>query len=158
MLMIKTLKLIFISMTLVCSPAVAGPVVWDKDFSISDTKAIKVFLDDNAKGACWTNLRETREYAEEKVRMLGGKIDDFVLPLAPERKYELNIFVHLQRYFVDDTGPCYGNIRIALKTFAQVDTFFHSSEIAHFEAVLLDPNNLNKETINAISIFFSALR
>ena len=156
--MIKLLKFIVIFVTLVCSPAVADPVVWDKDFSIRDTKAIRVFLDDNASGACWTNLRETREYAEEKVRMLGGKIDDFVLPLAPERKYELNIFVHLQRYFVDDTGPCYGNIRIALKTFAQIDTFFHSSEIAHFTAVLLDPNNLNKETINAISIFFSALR
>ena len=144
-------------MTLVCSPAVAGPM-WDKDFSISDTKAIKVVLDDNASGACWTNLRETREYAEEKVRMLGGKIDDFDLPLASERQYELKIFVHLQRYFVNDTGPCYGNVRIALRTFTQIDTFFHSSEIAHFSAVLLDPNNLNKETINAISIFFSALR
>ena len=158
MCVIKTLKLMFISMTLVCSPAVAGPVVWDKEFSISDTKALKVYLSDNDSGACWTNLRETREYAEEKVRMLGGKIDDFDLPLASERQYELKIFVHLQRYFVDDTGPCYGNVRIALRTFTQIDTFFHSSEIAHFSAVLLDPNNLNKETINAISIFFSALR
>jgi len=156
--MIKLLKFIVIFVTLVCSPAVADPVVWDKDFSIRDTKAIRVFLDDNASGACWTNLRETREYAEEKVRMLGGKIDDFDLPLASERRYELNIFVHLQRYFVDDTGPCYGNVRIALKTFAQIDTFFHSSEIAHFTAVLLDPNNLNEEAIKAISIFFSGLR
>ena len=155
--MIKTLKLMCISMTLVCSPAVAGPM-WDKDFSISDTKAIKVVLDDNASGACWTNLRETREYTEEKVRMLGGKIDDFGLALASERQYELNIFVHLQRIFENDTGLCYGNVRIALKTFAQIDTFFHSSEIAYFAAVLLDPNNLNKETINAISIFFSGLR
>ena len=156
--MIKLLKFIVIFVTLVCSPAVADPVVWDKDFSIRDTKAIRVFLDDNASGACWTNLRETREYAEEKVRMLGGKIDDFDLPLASERQYELKIFVHLKRIFVDDTGPCYGNIRIALKTFAQIDTFFHSSEIAHFTAVLLDPNNLNKQAIKAISIFFSGLR
>ena len=156
--MIKLLKFIVIFVTLVCSPAVADPVVWDKDFSIRDTKAIRVFLDDNASGACWTNLRETREYAEEKVRMLGGKIDDFDLPLASERQYELKIFVHLKRIFVDDTGPCYGNIRIALKTFAQIDTFFHSSEIAHFTAVLLDPNNLNEEAIKAISIFFSGLR
>ena len=156
--MVRTLKFIAISMLFVCSTVSAEPIIWDKDFSISDTKAIKVVLDDNASSACWTNLRETREYAEEKVRMLGGKIGDFDLAFASERQYELNIHVHLQRVFVDDTGPCYGNVRIVLQTYAIVDTFFHNSEIAYFAGILLHDNNLNAQTISAISKFFSVLR
>ena len=30
---------------------------------------VKVYLQDNASGGCWTNLKETREYAEEKLRV-----------------------------------------------------------------------------------------
>lgn len=41
---------------------------------LKDIKHIEVVLDDNAVGACWTNLRESREYAEEKIRMSGGNL------------------------------------------------------------------------------------
>ena len=156
--MVRTLKLMIISITFVCSTAVANPLVWDRDFSISDTKAITVTLEDDASGACWTNLKETREYAEEKVRMLGGKIDDFDLPLASERKYELYIYVHLSRQFVNDTGDCYGNVRISLRTYAIIDTVFHNAEIARYSAILLHQDNLNATIINAMSKFFSVFR
>ena len=33
-------------------------------------------IDDGAKGACWTNLKEVREYAEEKLRTLGVKVSE----------------------------------------------------------------------------------
>ena len=45
----------------------------DPDISADDLSKISVMvvIDDNAKGACWTNLREVREYAEEKFRFKG---------------------------------------------------------------------------------------
>ena len=37
-----------------------------------------VLLQDAASGGCWTNLKETREYAEEKLRMKNIQIEDKV--------------------------------------------------------------------------------
>lgn len=35
---------------------------------------IGVSLSDDATGACWTNLKEAREYAEEKLRIKGFNV------------------------------------------------------------------------------------
>ena len=39
-----------------------------KDFN---SMSVYVSLDDNAKEGCWTNFREAREYAEERLRSSG---------------------------------------------------------------------------------------
>ena len=50
-----------------------------KNVSAQDLRSIKsvyVSLNDFATGGCWTNLREVREYAEEKLRTKGIKTTD----------------------------------------------------------------------------------
>ena len=68
--------------------------------------------EDNATNACWTNLKESREYAEEKLRGLGATLYD------NEEKYyghyyALTINVQSKRL---DVGLCFGAISISLKT------------------------------------------
>ena len=45
-------------------------------FDFSEIASVHVQLVDTATGACWTNLKEVREYAEEKFRIKGVKIVD----------------------------------------------------------------------------------
>ena len=58
-----------------------------------------VNLVDQAKGGCWTNLRETREYAEEKLRMKGIA---YVLPMDTYASDEYPEF-HIQNFFLTIT-------------------------------------------------------
>ena len=53
----------------------AGAEVYDKNFNFKGTKFL-VMLHDIAKGGCWTNLREVREYAEEKLRIKGATLTE----------------------------------------------------------------------------------
>ena len=48
---------------------------------------VNVSINDNATGACWTNLKEVREYAEEKLRTLGVKVSETNYMVA-----EVNIY------------------------------------------------------------------
>ena len=41
----------------------------DDAFRLSQIDGVRVSLLDYAKGACWTNLKEVRDYAEEKLRI-----------------------------------------------------------------------------------------
>ena len=51
---------------------------FDENLTRDDLKKIEVNVElaDNATGACWTNLKETREYAEEKLRTFGITVSD----------------------------------------------------------------------------------
>lgn len=48
----------------------------DPQIRIPDLKKIHVALDDQASGGCWTNIRETRDYAAGKIEILGGTIEE----------------------------------------------------------------------------------
>ncbi len=85
---------------------------------------IELSLYDDAKGACWTNLGEVREYAEEKLysrgvkKIKGIKIDN-------TDHYLLNIHVIAKRIFEGDSGPCAGHVKITVLRFAKVNDRTH---------------------------------
>ena len=54
----------------------AGAWIYDDNFALRNTMQMAVSIRDSARGGCWTNLRESREYAEEKLRISGAKVRD----------------------------------------------------------------------------------
>ena len=48
----------------------------DSRFELANLSSVIVTLEDDAINACWTNLKEVREYAEEKLHMQGVNVDD----------------------------------------------------------------------------------
>ena len=69
----------FIALILICIGLQAqaeGSFFFDEKLGIKDFKKMTVFvnLNDGATGGCWTNLREVREYTEEKLKLAGFKI------------------------------------------------------------------------------------
>ena len=130
--------------------------VYDDKFDLKNVASIGVELVDNADGACWTNLKEAREYAEEKLRMRGAKIDNDGVPTANNYSFAINVLG--QRLFKNGTGPCFGNVSVELFTFGYFNGNFHAiSAGAHYEAVLHN-ENLNRYVIRAIKEFIAEFK
>ena len=73
---------------------------------------VRVALQDNAAGACWTNLKEFREYAEEKFRSKGIKTSDTEVMDASAKQYWLSISVGASRMHKNNDGWCVGSVDI----------------------------------------------
>lgn len=134
--------------------------VYDKDFRLSKVANVKVELIDGATGACWTNLKEVREYAEEKLRMKGAKVvsDRTYSAYAPLNTYTLEIGVFGQRLYKSNSGPCIASVLINLYTFSKINGLIHKSDMSNFGAYAAETENLNRGIIENISLFFADLK
>ena len=125
-------------------------------FTSTDFKklgSISVVLKDEASDACWTNLTESREYAEEKVLMSGSKpskLED----RSWGRDYLLIVKVGSHRS--KSVGLCFGDIEISLITGAEYNGFVHEASLARYNAYFMGQNNVNQEVIKAIQAFFGS--
>ena len=72
-----------------------------------DYKEVKFVLLDGVKGGCWTNLKEVREYSEEKIKLSG-------MTLNNDGGHHYMFVVQSNGRRVD--GFCDGNIVVGLYT------------------------------------------
>lgn len=133
--------------------------VHDKDFRLSKVEDVRVTLFDDVSGACWTNLKEVREYAEEKLRMKGAKVvsDRTYSAYASLNTYTLEIIVTGRRAYEDNSGFCIGSFDITLFTFAELNGLIHKAVI-HNVGGLSTQLNLNRAAIELVSTFMADLK
>ena len=74
----------------------------------SSYKEVRLHLKDQVKDGCWTNLKEVREYAEEKIKMSG-----MTLNADGTHQYTFAIVAVGARSVI---GTCQGNITVGLYT------------------------------------------
>lgn len=111
-------------------------------------RSIDVRIADKATGACWTNLKEVREYAEEKLRSKNyNVVDDLQMRRAPD--FTFWVGVGAQR---DPIDTCDGSISISVHTVAQVDKFFGTLVLTPQVAVSVSSaaENLNRRVLEAV--------
>ena len=119
---------------------------------------VNVQIEDNATGACWTNLKEVREYAEEKLRMKGVKI------LTEEKAYDflknfrLDISLIADRVYEDGSGPCYGAIILSLRTFSKINESVMWAVAGEARFRTLRTTNLNRTMIETLSKFIAEFK
>ena len=77
------------------------------NISPSQVKSVRVKLLDDAVDACWTNLSESRSYAEEKLRMAGYN----VIPREEDADWLFGVVVTA---FRSELGNCIGSIDVTL--------------------------------------------
>ena len=65
-------------------PNLAVGGVWGSDYNITNIGKIQVRLMDDATDGCWTNIKEVKVYAEDKLEMIGADVMPFnnLLPVA----------------------------------------------------------------------------
>ena len=119
---------------------------------------VNVVIDDGAKGACWTNLKEVREYAEEKLRTLGVKVSETNYMVAEVNIYWFIIDVDALRLYKNENGPCLGNYSISLEGWATINDVKHLAILGARETKPFIPptDNFNRPIILGLEKVFAS--
>ena len=136
----------------------AEATVFDPSFKLSQITDVDIKLMDGAKGACWTNLKEVREYAEEKLRMKGVKVVEKRSPFDILKSYRFEISVLSNRIYEGDSGPCYGNVSINLHAIGKINEHFIIGVVGETSHIVLTEKNLNRKVINYVSKFIAEFK
>jgi hypothetical protein len=131
----------------------------DQRLTANDLRSLKpvnVILEDNAKGACWTNLKEVREYAEEKLRIKGIAVADKIeLKPASDGYYNLALEVNGSRLYKDGTGPCVGTLILRMIGSDYVGGFYSYVSLGGISNLgAIQKDNFNRYAIEMVSRFF----
>lgn len=155
------LKRLALSLLLI-APSLAGA---DDSFFFDDqiTKEylesleVNVSIQDDATGACWTNLKEVREYAEEKLRTLGVQVSETNYMVAEVNIYWFIIKVTARRLYKDGSGPCHGNYSISLDGWATINDVTHLALLGEREVKPFIPTteNFNRPILLGLEKAFS---
>ena len=125
-----------------------------QDMTYSDLRNFKVsvFIADDAKDACWTNLTESREYAEEKLRSAGATV--VLPPSVPDYFLRLNVMSRRNKAL----PLCYGSIRVELLTPTMVNGRNHEALAIYSYAIFMGRQNVNTDVIERIQSFFDYVK
>ena len=129
----------------------------DKSFRLQkDTNAMAVKIFDNATGGCWTNLLESKKYAEDKLQILGVNLvdDPEFVPLATKKTYRFKISVLARR----SGGWCEGSVIISIDTASFINGKLHLSKIYEDNIITAQPKNINNDVLQFISLVFKELK
>ena len=124
----------------------------------TDLQNIKatVQLQDNATNGCWTNLNETREYTEEKLRIKGIQTGDFDVPDFFSNEFWLWIEVNAAR---TAAGHCTGYVSVELLSFFSSNDYFYTvSRHSLLNRAFIPSSNMNNYILDHIKDFFSNVR
>jgi hypothetical protein len=123
----------------------AGAEGRDKSFNISG-KNFFVLLNDGAVGGCWTNLKEVREYSEEKLRMLravvgsGWEKDGFVF----------EIFVNSERV-INNSNFCYGYVEVKVLDMKYWGPPINRTAlVSSYGSIVISDPNLNNSVLDLV--------
>jgi hypothetical protein len=134
------LKLIIaLTFSLVGDPSLAWYV---EEANPRTVGSISVVLEDEATGACWTNLRESRLYAEEKLEQRGYCVT------GETSKYDLYINVGGGRLPND---VCVYSIEVSVLRYTEVEGVWGVFQIGSRKSFGTHSDNVNRNVIEAIS-------
>ena len=126
--------------------------------SAAELKNIKatVQLQDKATNGCWTNLKETRKYAEKKLRIKGIQTGDFDVPDFFSNEFWLWIEVHAAR---TAAGHCTGYMSAELLSFFSLnDHFYTVSRHSLLDRAFIPSSNMNNDILDHVKDFFNNVR
>ncbi len=111
--------------------------------------AVRVF--DSAENGCWTNIGETRTYAEDKLKELG-----YVVVKDPQKAdLRLDLSVNSER----STGGCWGSLDVELKTHASLLSGhgFADAIVGEIGTSFVDYDNANILILDCVKDIFDEM-
>ena len=149
------MRFIFIAIFMTFATQASADVFTYAD--IKNLKHIEVILDDKAKNACWTNLTESRQYAEEKLRGAGATLFS---PDTDEKYYgEYYAFIiDVASRRSKTMALCYGSIVIKIATPVSISGNDHDATAQSYQAIFTGKQNVNVAVIESIQTFLEKLK
>lgn len=118
---------------------------------LKSIKHVEVILVDDARNACWTNFKESREYAEEKLQGLGATLYENEVKDYGDY-YVLMVVVQSVRA---NDGFCYGAITISLETGTEINGSFHQGVLKNNTSAFTGATNANVNVIDHLKQFLT---
>ena len=118
-------------------PSWAAAQKYDSKITIADISPVWVKIGDSAKNGCWTNLKETKNYAEGQIEIIGGKTGE----TAGEAYSTMNIYVIAEK--IINTERCYGSITITFERGGSFEGHFAYILFSQIDGIGIKTNNFN---------------
>tara|TARA_B110000908_G_C10095565_1_gene376119 strand:- start:319 stop:768 length:450 start_codon:yes stop_codon:yes gene_type:complete len=148
------MKILLTSIVIAISLVTTSANAWiSNDFLPRNVGSVAVKISDSSDDGCWTNLREAKAYAEDKLDLAGFKIRSS----KAEREYNgytLTIEVHS---LGQGSGKCYGSINIEIDITNDRDGIFGFHQVGTSGSLFSGYDNANKNVIKHLSKFFKEL-
>lgn len=127
-------------------PSIAFTQSYSPDANPQTVKSISVNIYDDSTGACWTNLREVREYAEEKLTASGYKVD------VQGGNYDFDISVNAFRISNINTS-CVGSYQVEIVKLTSSEGMVGYHKIGNIAGVVTrhKDENLNRDVLEAVN-------
>lgn len=106
---------------------------------------ISVHLIDRTEGLCWTNLRESREYAEEKLGIVGYNVTSDIERSSREYRFEIEVAA-----FRSD-NQCVGHYTVNIGTANKLDGLVGMHLIGTTSGYGVNPENFNEWVLELIA-------
>ena len=119
--------------------------------------SVTVTLNDFATGACWTNLKEVREYAEEKLKIAGLKVlPNNDISDADTKLYTFAINLIAARVYADGSGPCVGSSSVEMAGWTFVNGLPHIAVLGRRQmSISSQRQNYNRSMIDVLEKVFA---
>lgn len=122
-------------------------IAWklDPDVRLTNLESIHITIDDQASQGCWTNLRESKEYAAGKIEALGSRIEE----KFADAEFVFAINVQAQR---TGTGSCYGHVEVEIFKVTRLPNGIGGMHVVSSKSgISYNPKNLNYFVLDVIA-------
>ena len=141
--MTNLIKSIAVTVAVLLTTSSAANAWYSRGANPTSIGTISVALSDGAKDACWTNLREVREYAEEKLKIKGY---NFVAEQGDGYLFEITVDA-----FRNNAGICVGTFEVEIWATNYRNRVIGGHKIGSFGSHGSNQNNFNTWVIEVIS-------
>ena len=119
---------------------------------LTDFKAIGVLIDDQATGGCWTNLREAKSYAEDKLQIAGANVTKNFLGKRPTADKGAAFIISVNAF--RNNATCIGTVRIEISAaeFGELNPLAGVMVYAASSSVANVPSNFNTHVLEMIRV------
>lgn len=140
------MRFLYVILVVMFPTIVSGIPFNTKLTDFNDYKEVKLILQDNVNGGCWTNLKEVREYSEEKIKNSG-----MTLNTSGTHVFQFIVYVNGGRY----GSNCFGQINVGLYSPTELWNGDRGMVIIKELGLTMGGNNsLNREIVNLVGLFF----
>ena len=145
----------FILIIALCLPSILTAKIWDDTAKVSDLGDVYVYIIDGATGGCWTNISESINYAEGKLKALGINVVK-PQPGFPTVRQGTALIVNasLTRH---EQGWCYGGINVGFQTIGYAVGNRNLFGLIEYSMVSMSVAGGNSANVNVINTIQQAL-
>jgi hypothetical protein len=143
----RTLALAAVAVLISTTGGASAAGMLDDNAGPDQIGPVSIAMNDNAVDACWTNLKEVREYAEEKLRMQG-----YALGEDSRAMVDYTLLINVDGYRSTAAPTCVGSIIVMLAKGTVAGGVF-GLHVLHMENVVTTSSlngNLNDRVIEIV--------